>query len=69
MYTAALVTMAKTWKKSNRPLMDEWTKMWCIHSGILLGLRKSEIKPLAATWMNPETVTLSEVSQTKTNII
>ena len=28
-----------------------------------------EIMPLAVTWMDPEIIVLSEVSQTKTNII
>ena len=39
------------------------------HSGILLSHRKNEIMPFAATWMDPETVLLSEVSQRKTSII
>ena len=39
------------------------------HSGILLSHRKNEIMPFAATWMDPETVILSEVSQRKTSII
>ena len=32
-------------------------------------LKKNEIMPLAATWMDLEITILSEVSQTKTNII
>ena len=32
-------------------------------------IRKNEILPFAATWMDLENITLSEVSQTKTNII
>ena len=39
------------------------------HSGILLSHRKNEIMAFAATWMDPETVLLSEVSQRKTSII
>ena len=30
---------------------------------------KNEIMPFAATWINPEVTIISEVSQTKTNII
>ena len=30
-------------------------------------MRKEEILPLAATWMEPEGIMLSEISQTKTN--
>ena len=31
-------------------------------------IKKSEIMPFAATWMDPEIIILSEISQTKTNI-
>ena len=33
-----------------------------------LAIKKSEIMPFAATWMDLEMIILSEVSQTKTNI-
>ena len=33
MFIAALVTIAKTWKQSKHPLIDEWIKkMWYIHT-------------------------------------
>ena len=40
--------------------------MWCMEHYSAI---KDEIKPLAATWTDLEIIVLSEVSQTKTNIM
>ena len=40
-----------------------------VYNGILLIHKTNEIMPFVATWMNLEIIILSEVSQTKTNII
>ena len=40
-----------------------------IHNGILLSHKKNELMLFAATWMDLEIIILSEVSQTKTNIV
>ena len=67
MCIVALFTIAKTQKQSRCPLTDEWIeKMWYIytmeyHSAI----KKNEIMPLAATWMDLESILPSEVSQTE----
>ena len=67
MFIATLFTIAKTWKQSKCPLTDEWLKnMWYIYTVEYYStMRKNEIIPFAATWMNPELIILSEVSQTE----
>ena len=68
---AALFTIAKTWKKAKSPFTDECIKkVWYIYSmEYYSSIEKNEIMPFAAAWMDLETAILSEVSQTKTNII
>ena len=66
MFIAARYTMAKMWKQPECPSAEEWLKIWCIytteyHSAI----EKNEIMPSAATWMDLEIVTPSEISQTE----
>ena len=44
--------------------------MWYIYvMEYYSSIKKNEIMPFPATWMDLETIILSEVSQTKTNII
>ena len=70
MSTAALFTIAKTWRQPKCPSTDEWIKMWCIYTmEYYSAIKKNEIMPFAATWMDLEIVILSELSQTKTNTI
>ena len=60
MFTAALLTIAKTC-----PLTDEWIrKMWYIYTmEYYSAIKRNEIMPFAATWMELETLILSEMSQ------
>ena len=69
MLIAALFIIAKTWKQPTCPLtgMDK-DDVVHIHNGIL-AIKKNEIMPFAATWMQLEILVRSEVSQGKTNII
>ena len=71
MFITALFTIARTWKQPRCPSTEGWIKkMWYIYTmEYYSAIKKSEIMPFAATWMDLEIITLSEVSQTKTNII
>jgi hypothetical protein len=40
-----------------------------IYNGVLLGHKKNEIMPFAATWMQLEMIILNEVRNKKTNTI
>ena len=65
MFIAVLFTIAKTWKQPKCPSTDEWTKkMWYIYIVEYYSATKTnKIMPFAATWMELETLILSEVSQ------
>ena len=66
MFTAALFTIAKTWKQLKCPSTDDWIrKMWYIYTmEYYSAIKKThKIIPFAATWMELETLILSEVSQ------
>ena len=71
MFTAALFTVAKTWKQPKCPVTDEWIKkMWYIYTmEYYSAIKKNEIMPFAGTWMDLEIIRLSEVRQRKTSII
>ena len=66
MFTAAVFTIAKTWKQPKFPSADEWVKkMWYIYTMEYYSAIKNEILPSAATWMDLEGTMLSEISQTE----
>ena len=66
-FIAALVTIAKTWKPLECPPIDEWIKkMWYIYiTEYYSAIKKNEIMPFAAAWMDLEIIILGEISQTK----
>ena len=64
-FIAALFTVAKIWKQPTCPSTDEWVKkMWHIYTVEYYSvIKKNEILPFAATWMDLEGIMLSEISQ------
>ena len=60
MFIAALFTIAKTWKQPKCPWIDEWIKeMWVIYTmEYYSDIKKKEIMPFAAAWMDLEIIIL-----------
>ena len=65
MFTEALFTIAKTWKQPKcLSTEDRIGKMWYIYTmEYYSAIKKNKRMPFAATWMELETLILSEVSQ------
>ena len=74
MFIAALFTIAKLWKQPMCPSIDERVKKWCVRVCLCVcmqmeyysAIKKNEIFPFATTWMDLNSVRLSEISQRKT---
>ena len=62
MFTAALFSIAKTWKQLKCPSIDEWTKkIWYIYTmEYYSAKKKNEMIPFAAAWMQLEIISKSE---------
>ena len=69
MFTAALFTIARTWKQPKCPLTDEWIKkMWHIYTmEYYSAIKRKEIELSVVRWMDLESVIQSEVSQKEKN--
>ena len=66
MFIAVPFTTAKTWKQPKYPSAEECIKMWYIYTmEYYSAVKKNEIMPLAATWMDLEIVIVSKISQKK----
>ena len=65
MFTAALFTIAKTWTQPKCPSTDEWIKKMRYRYAMeyYSAIKKNEIMPFAAAWMDLEIIMLSIVSQ------
>ena len=65
MFTAALFTIARTWKQLRCPSTDEWIKkLWYIHTReYYSAIERSAVESVLMRWMNLEPRIQSEVSQ------
>jgi len=68
-FTAALLTTAKTWKQPKCPSTEEWIKKtWYIQAmAYNSAIKGNETGLFAETWMDLETVIQSKVSQKEKN--
>ena len=62
MFIAALFTITKTWKQPKCPSTNEWIKkMWYMCTmEYYSAIKKNEIMPFAATWMQLDIIILSK---------
>ena len=67
MLTAALVTIARTWKQPRCPLTDEWIKkLGSIYTmDYYSAIKRNTFESVLMRWMNLESIIQSEVSQTE----
>ena len=65
MFTAALFTIARTWKQPKCLLTDKWIKKtWHIYTmDYYSAIKRNEIELYVVRWMDLETLIQSEVSQ------
>ena len=71
MFTAALFTIARSWKQPKCPSTDEWIKkMWYVYTmEYYSAIKQNEIGSFVEMQMDLETVIQSEGRKRKTNII
>ena len=58
-----------TYVSVNRWMEKAWHTYTYTYNGILLSLKKSEILPFAATWIDLEDITQSEIRKKKANTV
>ena len=67
MFILGMSTIAKLWKEPRCPSkVERIEKMWFMYKmEFYLGIRNDKYPPFASTWMEPEGIMLSEVSQSE----
>ena len=65
LFTAALFTIARTWKQPRCPLTDEWTKkLWYTYTmEYYSSIKRNVFESVLTRWMHLEPIIQSEVSQ------
>ena len=68
-FTAALFTIARTWKQPTCPLADEWIrKLWYIYTTeYYSAIKRNAFESVLMRWMNLEPIIQSEVNQKETD--
>ena len=71
MFTAALLTTARTWKQPKCPSTDEWIKkMWHIYTmEYYSAIKRNEIKLFVVRWTDLESIIQTKVSQKEKNTV
>ena len=67
-HTAALFTIAKTWKQPKCPSTEDWIRKMCYIYTMeyYSAINKNKIMPFAATWMEIKTLRPSKVRESQT---
>ena len=70
LFTAALFTIATTWKQPRCPLTDEWIKkLWYIYTmDYYPAIKRNTFESVLMEWMNLEPIIQCEVSQKEKDI-
>ena len=65
-FTAALFTVARTWKQPGCPSTDEWIKLWYIYmKEYYSAIKRNTFESVLMRWTNLEPIIQSKVSQKK----
>ena len=66
----SLFTIAKTWKQTKHPSIEEWIKKMYMHIvGYYSAIKKNEVMPLASTWMDLKIIIVSQPKKSKCHML